>query len=60
MVVLLAALFALALVLLLWLWAIGPQLPQADFLRLPQVRLRPPGACTTGRRGVPENSLMAF
>ena len=31
MVVLLAALFALALVLLLWLWAIGPQLPQADF-----------------------------
>lgn len=49
MVVLLAAFFALALVLLLWLWAIGPQLPQADFSAFHKYDYAH-GVCTTGRR----------
>ena len=59
MVVLLAALFALALVLLLWLWAIGPQLPQADFSAFHKYDYAHRGLHNR-EKGVPENSLMAF
>ena len=59
MVVLLAALFALALVLLLWLWASGPQLPQADFSAFHKYDYAHRGLHNR-EKGVPENSLMAF
>ena len=59
MVVLLAALFALALVLLLWLWAIGPQLPQADFSAFHKYDYAHRGLHNR-EKGVPENSLAAF
>lgn len=59
MVVLLAVLFALALVLLLWLWAIGPQLPQADFSAFHKYDYAHRGLHNR-EKGVPENSLMAF
>lgn len=59
MVVLLAAFFALALVLLLWLWAIGPQLPQADFSAFHKYDYAHRGLHNR-EKGVPENSLMAF
>ena len=59
MTIVFTLLAAAAVILLLWLWAIGPQLPRADFTAFHQFDYAHRGLHDKDK-GVPENSLKAF
>ena len=59
MTIVFTLLAAAAVILLLWLWAIGPQLPRADFTAFHPFDYAHRGLHDKDK-GVPENSLKAF